>query len=558
VTSADCVVIGGGFSGLLTALGLSRNPSLRVILVEAESKPGGRLLFSPREGGEPEVRLNGDGHRETSAAFGAGAPLATGFPLEILASGAVDLWRTCQLLLTADEWPIFCADTAPNEPLVNAPPPRPVAYVVKKEWTAASDLLSGPSECLTRKGAAHLWKLLDLGTVTSASRSEAAGALPMPVETTVLRDAPFWKSLSKAEKDELRPFLETVAGSEFEKANCSELKAALRFLSDADARSHRPKGADEAQPSLSRLEALGLPDTGKLARALVRVLRARGVILVFGAAVQGVRREAVPHEGVGAENYVCSLQSSDPQLQTLVAPRVCVCVPLARALLFLPREYLSPQESRFTMRVRPRSLIALELLVPHKVPSWQTQPAPGALAQIVFPVERVLAVRTASDPTDLGQQPDLPNGRFIFYAWLDYEVSLQAPGVREVLGRIKRAFNRVFPDCDLGIFARRVGKRGKVDGAKGALGAEPKPVLDLGEKLVLIPVAQTVPLDADPLPPSVGAAGSAGLHLVGDHFSGFSGSLASVCASSLAAARAVAGDPIVSSIQAAELGTDGA
>lgn len=522
MTSADCIIIGGGFSGLLTALGVSRNPALRVVLVEAESKPGGRLLFSPRL---VEVDLpSGREPNEGEALIGGAADsLLAGIPLDTLGSSACELWKTCRILLKEDEWVSFNRDVGFDASSGPEPVRESLAYVVKKEWTPAREVLEGPSETLTRKGAAHLKTLLENDRAQKPVRSEERAQASSAEHPTILRDSPIWKALSKAEKDELRPFLETVAGSEFDKARVSELRAALGFFVEE--------------------EAPAVPDTGRLALALVHVLRGRGVTLVFGAAVQAVRRETVTGGAEGSCRYVCKVQSGDPDVQTLVSPRLCVCVPLVRALHFLPREYLSPQESRFTMKVRPRSLIALEVQRPQKVPSWSRHPAAGLPARLLFPVERVLAIRTAGFSGEGAEHGSLAPSRYIFYAWLDYEVSLQAPGVREVLGRIKRAFYRIFPDCDLSIFARTAGKAG----ARSSNEAETsRSVLDLAEKLVLIPVAQSVPLDSEALRESPTVNERQGLFLPGEQYACFSGALSSVCASALAAAGVVSGDPAVS------------
>lgn len=533
MTSADCIIIGGGFSGLLTALGVSRNPAVRVVLVEAESKPGGRLLFSPH-GADRDLPMEREAGQEAPLSGTVAASVPGGFPLDLFGSAAQDLWKTCRLLLKEDEWLPFTSDVGFDVPAEPAAVCDSVAYVVKKEWTPAPDVLAGPSECLTRKGAAHLKTLLEKSAPQQVVPDEERAEAPVAAQPTVLRDSPIWKTLSKAEKDELRPFLETVAGSECEKASVTELRAALSFLAGAG-----------APP---------LPDTGRLAVALVNVLRARGVTLVFGAAVQAVRREPLSRGSQGSHRYVCKVQSADPELQTLAAPRLCVCVPLARALHFLPREYLSPQESRFTMKVRPRSLIALELRQPQRAPSWNSQPGLEAPARLLFPVERVLAVRTAGSSGVGAEHDPLSAPRYIFYAWLDYEVSLQAPGVREVLGRIKRAFYRIFPDCDLSTFARTAGKaRPRAPGD----GESARAVLDLAEKLVLIPVAQSVPLDGDPLRESPTVNERQGLFLPGEQYAGFSGALSSVCASALAAAAVVAGDPAVSFATDAALGAAG-
>ena len=77
---------------------------------------------------------------------------------------------------------------------------------------------------------------------------------------------------------------------------------------------------------------------------------------------------------------------------------------------------------------------------------------------------------------------------------IDYETSLQAPGVREVLGRLKRAFKRIFPQTELETIAKFTRHPGRSEGPSDSPVSSIK--RDLGERLVLIPIAQSVPPDS--------------------------------------------------------------
>ncbi len=440
----DVVILGAGLSGILTALHLTApkepvvddgrvgarsdggNGGLAIAIVESRGAVGGRMLLGGRRGGLPGT-----------------ASTDSSFALDVFGTGVAPLIAEISRLLTSDERTDFenhLKASATHEGTTSSAFVREAqgCFVVRKEFTPGPLICKGPSECLTRTAAHSLGLIL--------------GADP----NCVLSDEPNWKALRKPLRDELKPFFETVAGGDFEKSRVGFLATELK----------RSFGLGDEQSDTAR--GLRMVPVASLCQWLAGLLERRGVRLLLGAKADRAQRVE------NGDVISVPLVTADRGAVTLVTRFLVATVPLAQSLTVVPREWLTPAESRFVTRVRPRSAVVLQIANPHSDPDFASLDiASVPLGRMFFPVERVQAVTSV-------------DGGVVFYAWLDYEVSLQAPGVREVLGRIKRAFKRVFPGTELESFAR-------ISGGGAVAGGQPLERRDLGERLVLIPVAQSVP-----------------------------------------------------------------
>lgn len=508
---ADVVIVGGGIAGLLTALqltapqsqaGSSGEPSqaaLKVVVLEQRESWGGRLVL----GGQRHAGAQAHDRGDPAAASDGAVPhvLPGSFPAALWGKAALHLAEVVSNSLGADERALFDDLLGRSAGVVGGVGADAAAekggsaffreargcFVVRKEMTPGPLLEKGPSECLTRQAALALAEILS---------HEHAGTLA---------ELATWKALRKPLRDELRPFFETVAGDDFEDAPVSFLSEMLgRALGHGGRKQATIGGSAPVHDPL-----MGSLPMASLAAFLAQILRERRVTMVLGARVERCRWVPSAANG-GRQSRADVADGSGPTtsrgvfkvpvvvagmgLQEIETRSLVAALPVALALTVVPREWLTPAQSRFVTRVRPRSAVALEIAKPLDDPDFAQSVLAGApLCRLLFPVERVQALGSAQ-------------GGLIFYASLDYEVSLQTPSVREVLSRIKRAFRRLFPHTELETFAR--------------LGASPSQGeivrRDLGERLVLIPVAHSVPPAASEVseaavPGALGAASAAGL-----------------------------------------------
>lgn len=505
---ADVVIVGGGIAGLLTALQLTApqnqaGPSgersqaaLKVVVLEQRESWGGRLVL----GGQRHAGAQAQDRGDLAAASDGAVPhvLPGSFPAALWGKAALHLAEVVAGSLSSSERALFEGLLGGSDGGVGADAAAEKGgsaffreargcFVVRKEMTPGPLLEKGPTECLTRQAA------LALGEILS---HEHAGTLA---------ELATWKALRKPLRDELRPFFETVAGDDFEDAPVSFLSEMLgRALGHGVRKQVTIGGSAPVHDPL-----MGSLPMASLASFLAEILRERRVTMVLGARVERCRWEPsaakggrpLRADGTGASGSTTSrgvfkvpLVVAGLGMQEIETRSLVAALPVALALTVVPREWLTPAQSRFVTRVRPRSAVALEIARPLDDPDFAQSVLAGApLCRLLFPVERVQALGSAQ-------------GGLIFYASLDYEVSLQTPSVREVLSRIKRAFRRLFPHTELETFAR--------------LGASPSQGeivrRDLGERLVLIPVAHSVPPAASEVsetavPGAQGAVSSAGL-----------------------------------------------
>jgi glycine/D-amino acid oxidase-like deaminating enzyme len=529
----DVLIVGGGFSGLLSALRISQQQSSgeqqpRIMLMESKDALGGRMILGNKVLGNMENNVA----KQPDAAGETGAPgdsVAVGsFPLALFGDAALSLLAAFHECMTAEERTAivsFIADgkSKPDRPVTAAPTSAFAkeargTFVVRKEFTPGPLICVGPSECLTRAAA------LALGGFLNAA------------ESCRLRDTVFWKELRKPVREELRPFFETFAGDEFEKADAQFLARGLRLALGFGSTGASSDGALSAGSLLSLLDEwrdlLGA-SVAEFCQAVGEVLTRRGVTIRLQTRIE--RIEKVFEKTEGRFGYRANALTTGAEISRIRATTVVVTVPLSQSLVVIARDLLTPAESKFVTKIRPRSAVVLELAEPFVAPEYAALGFAklGEACRFLFPIERVQALQT-------------PDGRLIFYAWLDYEVSLQAPGVREVLARLKRAFRRIFNETELETFARLAGSAALNAAAMpraSALNADAGEKTSgtvrrtLGERLVLIPVAHSVPPEPHDLPEiPVANANTAdktpALVFVGEHFAPAHDALQSVVKSS--------------------------
>jgi len=458
------VIVGGGLAGTLLALRMSRpaegvssaqNAHAAESLIVLESRPtlGGRLFQTPPS--NPGVsRIDALASQFSAEAI----QYCSGPGFELFDPLALEVYeRHLRMFLSDTEQEFLDAFVA--ERLQNAAPLLRHTYVVRKEFTNLSEVISGSSEMLTRKEADILLQMSQGESVSPENDG--------PFETSA-----FWQGLAKAQREALTPLLETILGWTLDRTPSSVVYSAVQ----AFVKSHQ-----------SELPAWFLRSS-RLELALEVILLSRGVRVMTQAELM---RAAVPEKkGEATSVQVADMFAKTPQ--QMRAQKIAFAIPLMRTLSLLPREQLHAQQSRLVARHRPRSLVWVEYGQWKQALSNQVNSewlVPGV--RIICPVERVQGVL-------------LSNGQLGFFTSIDFEDSLHAQSVREALNRCRKAALRLLSEPHM-------------KAAQQARPAAPGVTL-MRERISLMPVGYNLPRN-ETLPATTEVKMTpAGWFTLGDHF----------------------------------------
>jgi hypothetical protein len=447
----ETLIVGGGLSGMLLALRLSReNSQKRLGLFEAEASLGGRLFFSS------PLNLQGLPSWEKFIAqwnaLGQKTHLS-GFGLEAMHPDALEaLERHMRSLFSEPEEAFF------DSVIGNSSQASSVGsgfYLIKKQCTSLEEMMSGSSDIFTRKESEVFSSFLRNGLPPEGTGEKS------------FEDWEIWHSLPKAQKEALHPIFESLLGEGYLKASAT---AVLQSLNQFYSWSKR-KGS----PFLCRSRGMEL--------AIELILRKRNVHVRTGCAVSRILKEKNAFK-------ILTADETSPRFKETTARNVCLALPLARSFSFLSREFLSPSQGRFVSKVRPRSLVAVEYQ------GWQSfttalWPAQaGELSRFLFPTEKCHGLVTAQ-------------GSLVFYQTLDFENSLQAPAVRDAIGKLRKAACKLLDPNMIRLLSS---------------GGRPKADVQISERLVLTPVGHTLPLGCPKIEMNEVKMAVPGLYCLGDNF----------------------------------------
>lgn len=454
----DCTcqtaIIGGGLSGILLALRLSRNSRIGETITLFESSPslGGRLFFSVPQSENTQLSpVKSFLDKLNFARTGMGS----GFGFEaIAAEDATAIERHIHSALEEHERSFL--DSFLNEAKLDAKNeiPSGTAYFVRKDLIPFTQVMHESSELLTRKEAEILQSLIH--TVNSNSAAEK----------TPLQESTHWKALSNSQKEALTPVLETLATRGILEFSCSTAQHHLQQF----------VAATKAQPHHSFQRSASLEFACEL------ILRSRGVKILTSTRVSKLTSPAE------RQFEIHSLNSNSREEHIHKARNVVIAAPLISCISFLPREFLSGAQSKCILKYPPSSLVVAEYF---QFAQFQE----AEVCEKLQPGDRLLFA------TDRVQGSLNRAGNLLLTAFLNYEESLQAAAVREAVGRIRRAAARVLKPNSL----KSVAGQTLVHMNTG-----------IRERIVLMPVAKQ--FETPPTPLREVRMGQKGLFCCGDNF----------------------------------------
>lgn len=451
-------IVGGGPAGMLLALRLSKdsNRANDMCLIDIMPQLGGRTFFSSPE--------NLAGMRASERFLHAidnvkkGVHLS-GFGFECYTATSLEIFERHLRAQLTDEEGHFLDQFLTSVASTKQSDLTHSAYVVRKEFTSLAQLVLGSSETLTKHEADVLHILFKRDV------SEFEGK-----DLKSFNESTIWRELSKNRREALTPFLETVLCDAFPKMMERDVVDMLSQLWASHSR---------AKTSSLFTRASGVEF------ALELILRCRGVKMMLSTEVTRVTK--IENDN----SYRLMLANEiDPLNRELFTKRVCLAIPLSRSLTLIPREWLTPAQSRFTAKVRPKSVVVSEFLNFKSVVTDQWPSGAGSGTPLIFPVERARGVVTSV-------------GSLVFFTTLDFEESIHAPSVREALARVRRAASRVVrPEAlkDLEPSLRIPNQHAKA------------------ERVVLLPVGYSVPFEHGESGLTDVEAAAKGLFFCGDSF----------------------------------------
>ena len=464
----EIVIVGGGISGLLLALKLSKDINKinkGLVLLEQQPQLGGRFFFSSSFNffGKNYEQITNEIYENSSKDINLSGP---GF--ESMSPSSLEaLFRHFESHLTEEEknefeefFKIESGSSANNK--------KCKSYFIKKEFVSEDELFSGSSEILTKKESEVLRSFVE---DFYQDKNSPENEKPKKNEGILFEKSPQWLDLSKATKETLTPIFTAIVGPNWEKSLFQNVcKSLWSFFYTRK---------NEIPFYFYRNMCLEF--------GIANILKKRGVIIRTLCEVIRVNY---------AKETKFQLLLSDevmPANNTLSCNKLIFAIPLTKCLGVIAKEHFSPSQSRFVSKVRPVSLVVSEISNYHSIKSEQWPESVGNGDQLVFPVERAQCFLTQ-------------DGRMLFSTKLDYEESLQAPAVREAVSRLRRAASRILKSE----YSEELKKGARI------------PQNKIIERIVLLPVAYTIPSDMSAnIEVKETKMGIEGLYCCGDSFPGY-------------------------------------
>ena len=468
VTNPEIVIVGGGISGLLLALRLSRDTKKRengIVLIEKQPQLGGRFFFSSPSS------FNGKNYEEISREIFEDSSKKihlSGPGFETMEPATLEaLYRHIESHLSEDEKneldEFFKNDNEFDLSKKNK------CFFVRKEFVSENELFLGSSDILTKKES-EIFKSFVNDYYQPNNQIEIDEQNKLK-DAVTFEKSPHWTEISKQAKDAIAPIITAIVGPNWEKSLFQNVCKSLWCFF-----------------SLKR-DAIPLFFNRKLCLefAIENILRKRGVVIRTLCEVLRVNHTKETKFQLLLSDEV------NPLNKTLNCRKLIFAIPLVKCLGILAKEHFSASQSRFVSKVRPVSLVISEISDFLSIKSNEWPEKTGAGDRLVFPVERSQGFITQ-------------DGRILFSTKLDYEESLQAPAVREAVSRLRRAAARVLK----AEYAEELKKGARI------------PQNKMNERIVLLPVAYTIPCDiSSNIEVKETKMGIEGLYCCGDSFPGF-------------------------------------
>lgn len=386
MTTSKIVIVGGGITGILCALRLSKESSQEhtsITLIDSNETLGGRFFFT---------------HSSTQTKSGFGFERENFSDLEALK-------RHLFLYLTEDEG-IYLDNYLQHK--INQQslhPLHPKKYFIKKNFLNSEYILLSNSEFLTKKEAEFLYQLMNFQKNENYEKDK-----DLIFETSAL-----WKAVDKNSRDGILQILTCTLGK-------SVLQLSLKQICEEMQLVFKTKNIYYDPFFLRFVE---------IERAFEEILKRRNVTIYNKCTASSL--DTKDHEYILTLHHEFTHQPDD-RIQE--RPKVLHCDKIIFTIApyhirnLLQKEHFPSELARFVSKIQPTSLVCLEINDFENKLQESMQNTFYPLDTLYFPIEGVAAFITSDQCLH-------------FFLEIDYESSLQAPSVRDTIAQMRRAARRI-------------------------------------------------------------------------------------------------------------------
>lgn len=382
---SDIVIVGGGITGILSALRLSidtTNQHRKITLIDSNQTLGGRFFFA-------------QSNKNIKSGFG--------FEHENF-SDLEALKRHLFLYLNEDE-STYLDHYLQHKISQNVfHPLHPKKYFIKKHFLNSEYLLLSNSEFLTRKEAEFLNNLTNFHKTENYEKEKQ----------TIFEKSELWKSLDKNSRDAVLQILTCTINKSVLQLSIEQIHAELQTIFHSKNIYY--------DPFFLRI--------AEIEYALEEILKKRKIVIYTNCTLTGLEYKDSEYHLTLRHEFLNDETEDVLRPKTMNCDKIIFTIAPYHIRNIIQKDQLSAELARFISKIQPTSLVCLEISDFENKIQESMQDTFHTLDTLYFPIEGVSAFVTSDKCLH-------------FFLEIDYEFSLQAPSVRETITQMRRAARRI-------------------------------------------------------------------------------------------------------------------